>query len=70
MALLEKEGIRYPSQPALEIFKQHGASVDGDIVRLSEDLLMKYVGKAPSTFLMEARNSSYCLEMGVTPEGR
>ena len=64
MALLEKEGIRYPSQPALEIFKQHGASVDGDIVRLSEDLLMKYVGKAPSTFLMEARNSSYCLEMG------
>lgn len=64
MELLNKKGIRYPSPQALEIFKKHGAVVDGEIVRFDEETLMKYVKKAPSKFLMEARNPKYSIEMG------
>ncbi|MEG1604080.1 MAG: trimethylamine methyltransferase family protein, partial [Cloacibacillus sp.] len=62
--LLEKEGIRYPSPEALAIFRKHGAAVDGDIVKIDEKTLMKYVEKAPARFTIEARNPKYNVDMG------
>ena len=64
MILLEKSGIRYPSPLALEVFKKHGAKVDGEIVHIDEKTLMNYVSKAPAKFAMEARNPKYSIEMG------
>ncbi|MCC8184842.1 hypothetical protein HF883_01115 [Cloacibacillus porcorum] len=64
MGLLAKSGIRYPSPTALDIFKKHGADVEGDIVRIDESTLIKYIGKAPARFTIEARNPKYNVDMG------
>lgn len=52
----------YP--PALETFRQHGASVDGEIVRVDEDTVMHFVKMAPSSFTQLARNPANNLPIG------
>ena len=47
-----------------DIFKKHGADVEGDIVRIDESTLIKYIGKAPARFTIEARNPKYNVDMG------
>ena len=65
MRLLSEVGIQivdYP--PCLETFKEHGAKVEGDLVKIDEDTLMNFVKQAPSSFTQLARNSANSLPIG------
>ena len=54
--------VDYP--PALEIFRQHGAKIEGERVWIDEDTLMHFVRQAPSTFTVQARNAANHLPIG------
>lgn len=65
MRLLAERGILvidYP--PALETFRQNGATVEGETVRIDEDTLMHFVSQAPARFTWLARNPSNSLPVG------
>ncbi len=64
MTILEKTGIKFLHEEALEIFKKNGAKVDGDIVYLTEEQVMSWLKKAPSSFTLYARNPEYNMEIG------
>jgi trimethylamine--corrinoid protein Co-methyltransferase len=70
LEILEKTGVRFPSQKALTIFAEHGAQVDWQtqIVKLQPDFVMKALSTIPRFFLMGARNPVYDLQLeeGVT----
>jgi trimethylamine---corrinoid protein Co-methyltransferase len=70
LAILEKTGVRFPSQKALTIFAEHGANVDWQrqIVRMQPEFIMKALSTNPRFFVLGARNPAYDLrlEEGVT----
>lgn len=61
--LLEEIGIRFPSKNALEIFSDHGASVNMEtqIVRIPADLVENAMAKAPRTVLLAGREERFDL---------
>jgi trimethylamine--corrinoid protein Co-methyltransferase len=65
MRLLGERGtliVDYP--PALETFRQNGATVKENTVHIDEDTLMHFVRQAPSTFTLLARNPANNLPIG------
>jgi trimethylamine--corrinoid protein Co-methyltransferase len=54
---LERVGVNFPSQQALEIFADHGAKVDWErqIVRLTPDMVIKALGRAPRSYTLAGR---------------
>ena len=65
MRLLRDTGVLildYP--PALETFREHGATIEDDLVHIDEDTLMHFVKQAPATFTQLARNPANNLEVG------
>lgn len=68
--VLEKVGVRFPSEKALRILSDHGAQVDKSthIVKFPPDLVMKAMSTVPRYFYMGARDPQ-CdlpLQKGVT----
>jgi trimethylamine--corrinoid protein Co-methyltransferase len=65
--LLEEAGLEFRSQRALSILKAHGAMVDTatQIVRMDRALVEHYVGLAPSTFRVHARDARRDTVMGT-----
>ena len=49
MRILQNTGMRFLHPDALDILKSHGIRVEGDIAYFTEDQIMEWVGKAPST---------------------
>ncbi len=70
LEIMERTGVRFPSQKALTIFAEHGAQVDwqSQIVRLPRELVFKALSTIPRYFLIGARNPTYDLQLqdGVT----
>ncbi|MEK6573991.1 MAG: trimethylamine methyltransferase family protein [Chloroflexota bacterium] len=65
MRLLKEQGILVLDYPAArETFKQNGAAVEGDLVKIDEDTLLHFVKQAPSTFTQLARNPANNLTLG------
>lgn len=63
--LLREQGILvldYP--PARETFRQNGAKVEDDLVRVDEDLIMHFVRQAPAAFTQLARNPANSVPIG------
>lgn len=56
MQILEQGGMAFYDEESLQILREHGARVEGDIVYMDRDLVMEYVAKAPSQFVHAARN--------------
>ncbi len=84
MEILRDVGVAFHEPEALEIFKKHGATVEGDVVRLDEEIVMRALEKAPSRFYLTARDPSRSVSIGendfvlvpgygapfiITPEG-
>jgi len=65
MRLLENAGIRVLNENALEIYHDNGCKVDFDkkIVRISEDVLMSFLLKAPEKFILCGKNEDYDLDI-------
>ncbi len=64
MQILEQVGIDFRDQLALETWREAGAEVDGERVRIQRELLMALVAKAPSEYTMHARNSERTVQIG------
>jgi trimethylamine--corrinoid protein Co-methyltransferase len=64
MRILEEIGIEILNAEALEIFREAGAIIDGQNVRLGRDFIMEMVGKAPSTWTLTPRNPDRTLTVG------
>ena len=65
--ILERVGVCFPCEPALEIFRRHGASVDGDgIVRLAPDLVERALATAPRSFVLGGREPRFDLTLDGT----
>lgn len=56
MEILEDIGIEFMNPEALEIMRGIGATVNGENVRMGRDMVMEYVGLAPSAFTITPRN--------------
>jgi trimethylamine--corrinoid protein Co-methyltransferase len=57
LRILDQVGVRFPSEKALGVFAEHGAQVDmqGQIVRLSPDLVTEAMSHAPRSYLLSGR---------------
>ena len=68
LVVLQKTGVRFPCEKALDIFAQAGAEVDfkTEIVKIQPDLLMKTLAKAPAEFVMGSRGNQ---ELDVNLDG-
>ncbi len=65
MRLLQEQGVLIVDfPPARETFRQHGAIVDGELVRIDEDTVLHFVRQAPSQFTQLARNPANNLPIG------
>ncbi len=62
--ILEETGVVFQSAEALEIFKNHGAKVDGEIVYFSRKLIEDSLEKCPETFRWRARNDAHSVAIG------
>ena len=67
LRLLEDTGIVFHHDEVLKIFKDHGAAVDGNLVRLPQKLVEERVKMAPSKFRWQARNDQRSVVMGEGP---
>ena len=64
--LLEADGMKILGVRAREAYRRHGALVDEDsqIVRIGRDIVMAMLAKAPSSFVLHARNPARDLHIG------
>ena len=84
MEILSEIGIAFHDEEACEIFKKHGAKVEGTVVRIDEKMVLEAIEKAPSRFRLTARNPERSVWIGendfvlvpgygapfvITPEG-
>ena len=58
--VLEKVGVKFPSDKAIDILGEHGAHIDRatQIVKFPPDLVMKAMASAPRSFVFGARDPS------------
>ncbi len=64
MRILEEIGIEILNPEALELFREMGAVIDGENVRMGRDLVMELIGKAPSEWTITPRNPAHQLKVG------
>jgi trimethylamine--corrinoid protein Co-methyltransferase len=64
MSVLEKTGICFHSEEALELFRHHGAKVDGETVFITEAMVDKALETCPRTFTWTARNGAHSKVVG------
>ena len=65
MRLLRDTGVLILDYPAaIDTFREHGATIEDDLVYIDEDTLMHFVKQAPATFTQLARNPANNLEVG------
>lgn len=65
-SVLEEIGVTFPSDKALKIFADVGANVDFDnqLVRISADLLDKYLATSPRTYTMAGMRADLDVKVG------
>ncbi len=64
MTILEEFGIAILNPEALEIYREAGCIIDGEIVRMGRDWIMEMVALAPSEFTLTPRNPDRQLTVG------
>jgi trimethylamine--corrinoid protein Co-methyltransferase len=65
LAVIEKTGVRFPSQRALDIWEEHGAAVDREtmIVRASGHIIEEALKHAPPAYTLAARDPAQDLPL-------
>ncbi|MGE5228925.1 MAG: trimethylamine methyltransferase family protein [Deltaproteobacteria bacterium] len=67
LEILERVGVCFPCEPALEVFRRHGADVDGDgVVKLPPDLVERALATAPRSFVLGGREPRFDLILDGT----
>lgn len=65
LRILREVGIEFRDEPALRQWKEAGADVVGQRVRLESDLVMSLIAKAPRSFEMTSRDTSRRVRIGL-----
>ena len=65
MAILREIGIEFRDETAISQWREAGADVQGQRVRLEADMLMSLVAKAPSRFEMTSRDPTQRFEIAL-----
>lgn len=53
LRILSETGVKFESEKALDIFRNHGVRVEGDLVFIDEETLNRCLASTPSTFAMQ-----------------
>lgn len=56
LRILEEIGVIFNHEPALEVFKKHGAKVEGKTVFIPKEMVAKALETTPSSFTLYSRN--------------
>lgn len=64
LELLEKYGISMQYEPARKLFLEHGATCEGDRIKIPAELLKKALKSAPSTFSVIGRSKERNINIG------
>ena len=64
LEVLHRKGVVFHSDLALEIFREHGADVDGNCVTIPPAMVDAALKQCPSGFLWEARNAERSIYVG------
>ncbi len=64
LKILEEIGIDFRDAESLEIWREAGAEIEGERVRIPGELLMALVAKTPASFTLHARNPQHTVEIG------
>ena len=65
MKLLWENGINFPNERALNIFRKHGFRIDGEQVKIKESQVRKALETAPSHFIIRGLNGKRNLNLGA-----
>jgi len=66
LRVFEEVGIQVNDPADLEIFARHGARVEGNIVKIPEELVKRCLGSAPSEVTLFGREDEHNLTLGGT----
>ena len=64
LTVLEKAGVKINNSQALELLRDNGCTVDGDIVHIPPSLAEESIGKAPSSFDLYTREAETSYMVG------
>ncbi len=66
LEVMERTGVKFPSEKALKVLAEHGANVDfkRQVVRFRRDLVMAAMRSVPRYFQVGARNPFYDFHLG------
>ena len=64
MRILEEIGVVFLNPEALQILKQAGCKVEGELVKFDRHFIMEMIAKAPSDFTITPRNPDRVLPLG------
>jgi len=67
--ILTSTGVVFQSKECLDIFKRHGAKVEGQIVFIPAEMVEKAVTSSPETFQWQALNDERSINVGRNQEG-
>ena len=62
--IVSEIGVQFAKPEAVELFRQAGQAVDGDVVRLDPEFVLQQVAKAPKEFDVQARNPANNVHIG------
>lgn len=64
MRVIEEVGVEFRDEEALESWRKAGATVEGEKVRASREMVLELVGKVPSGYTQYARNPERTIKVG------
>lgn len=64
LKILKETGVIFHGEQALEIFRKHGAEVDGKVVKFSQKIVEESIRKCPSKFKLTARDKQRSVTVG------
>lgn len=64
MEIMAEVGVNFHNEKALEILQKNGVRVEGCTAYFTEEQVMHWVGMAPETFTLYARNPKYNVTVG------
>ena len=62
--IISELGVEFDRDGALEIFRAHGQTVEGQNVKLDPDFVLEQIAKAPREFDVQARNPANSVHIG------
>jgi len=64
LTVLEKAGVKVNNSQAIELLRDNGCTVDGDIVHIPPSLAEESIGKAPPSFDLYTREAETSYNVG------